>query len=68
MDDICWDLEHSLDRPVVNETELEGAYKIEVQIPPDSNADFLQRLRKETGLVITPGQRSVEFLQFQPRR
>jgi len=66
MGDLCRDLEYSLDRPVVNETELEGAYKIQVQIPLDSNVDFLQRLRDETGLVISPGQRNVEFLNFQP--
>lgn len=68
MDDICRDLERSLNRPVVNETELEGMYKIQVQIPPDSNANFLQRLRDETGLVISLGQRSVKFLDLRPVR
>ena len=69
MDDLCRDLEASLNRPVVNETGLKGEFHLQVQVPNDSNEDdFLQRLRKETGLVIASGQRTVEFLDFQPVR
>ena len=69
MDDLCRDLESSLNRPVVNETGLEGEFHVEVQVPNDSKEnDFPERLRKQTGLVIAPGQRTVEFLDLQPER
>lgn len=65
MDDLCHDLEGSLDRPVVNETHLEGRYRIEVQLPDDPKESFLTLLRERTGLVITPGQRKIMFLRFK---
>ncbi|HEV2577675.1 MAG TPA: TIGR03435 family protein [Acidobacteriaceae bacterium] len=65
MDELCRDLEGSLDRPVVNETNLEGRYRIEVQLPADPKASFLTMLRERTGLVIRPGQRRITFLKFK---
>jgi len=65
IDDFCHDLEGSLDRPVVNETHLEGRYRIQVQIPAGSKANFLATLRERTGLVIRPGQRKITFLKFR---
>jgi uncharacterized protein (TIGR03435 family) len=65
MDDLCSDLETSLDRPVVNETHLEGRYRLQVQTPAGSKANFLTALRERTGLVITPGQRKMTFLRFR---
>jgi hypothetical protein len=65
MDDLCSDLETSLDRPVVNETHLEGRYRLHVQTPAGSKANFLTALRERTGLVITPGQRKMTFLRFR---
>ena len=66
MDDFCHALEGSLDRPVVNETHLQGRYRVEVQIPADSKTNFLTTLREQTGLVIRPGQRKITFLKFRP--
>jgi uncharacterized protein (TIGR03435 family) len=70
-DDFCHDLEEDLDRPVVNETHLQGELEVDVE-EPESRAegrknDFLERLREKTGLVIAEGQRNVEVLVFEGR-
>src|SRR5581483_4200423 len=59
MDDLCHDLEGTLDRPVVNETHLEGRYRVQVQVPAGSKINFSAALREQTGLVIGRGQRKV---------
>jgi uncharacterized protein (TIGR03435 family) len=66
-DEFCHRLEGLLDRPLVNETGLEGEFKIRVKSSEGEENDFLERLREETGLVITPSQRNVEMLVFEPR-
>lgn len=65
IDDFCHSLEGSLDRPVVNETHLDGRYQINVQIPADSKVSFLTTLREQTGLVIRPERRKITFLRFR---
>jgi uncharacterized protein (TIGR03435 family) len=62
VDNFCEMLEEGLDRPVVNETHLEGEFKFHVKSSGKETNDFLDRLREETGLVITPGQRNVAML------
>ena len=67
-DDFCHDLEEDLDRPVVNETNLQGTFEVDVEEPVGGGKnDFLERLRGTTGLVIGPGQRNVEVLVFEGR-
>jgi uncharacterized protein (TIGR03435 family) len=66
-DEFCHTLERVLDRPVVNETNLEGEFKFRVENSDGAENDFLQRLRDQLGLVITPAQRNVETLVFEPR-
>jgi uncharacterized protein (TIGR03435 family) len=67
MDEFCQTLESSLDHPVVNETNLEGKYDFQVRIGGGQQSDFLDRLRSQLNLVVTPAQRNVETLGFQPR-
>jgi uncharacterized protein (TIGR03435 family) len=67
VDFLCHELETSLDRPVVNETNLEGAFEFRVKSSEKEKNDFLERLREKTGLVISPGQRNVEVLVFEGR-
>jgi len=67
VDEFCHWLESSLDRPVVNETALEGKFKFDVKSSEGKENDFLERLRGQLGLVITPAQRNVETLVFEPR-
>jgi uncharacterized protein (TIGR03435 family) len=66
-DEFCHMLEGALDRPVVNETGLEGEFKFQIASSEDSENDFLERLRDQLGLVITPAQRNVETLVFESR-
>ena len=65
IDDLCHDLEGSLDRPVVNETHLEGRYRVRVQTTAGSRTNFVATLREQTGLVIRPERRRITFLKFR---
>jgi len=62
VDSFCEMLEQALDRPVVNETHVEGEFKFHVKSSGREANDFLVRLGEETGLVIAAGQRNVEML------
>jgi uncharacterized protein (TIGR03435 family) len=72
VDEFCQMLERGLDRPVVNETKLDGSFNFEVkaptlalqQMPP---YDFVERLRVQLGLVIAPAQRNVETTVYRLR-
>lgn len=66
-DEFCHMLEGALDRPVVNETGLEGEFKFQIESNESSENDFLERLRDQLGIVIAPAQRNVEMLVFEPR-
>ena len=67
VDQFCHILERALDRPVVNETNLEGEFKFRVENSDGAENDFPERLRDQLGLVITPTQRNVETLVFESR-
>jgi uncharacterized protein (TIGR03435 family) len=72
VDEFCKMLEEDLDRPVVNETKLDGKFDFEVKDPAISaqqtpKGDFVQRLRDQTGLVIAPAQRYVETMVYRLR-
>jgi uncharacterized protein (TIGR03435 family) len=66
-DELCHTLERSLDRPVVNETDLKGEFVFRIDDSNGAENDFLERLRDQLGLVITPAQRSVETLVLEAR-
>lgn len=66
-DEFCHLLESVLDRPVVNETNLEGEFKFHVDHNDGAENNFRARLRDQLGIVITPTQRNVETLVFEPR-
>jgi uncharacterized protein (TIGR03435 family) len=65
-DEFCQLMERKLDRPIVNETNLEGEFEFHVEPSPGKN-DFLDRLRDELGFVIAPAQRNIETLVFDLR-
>ncbi len=72
VDEFCKLLERDLDRPVVNETKLDGKFDFEVKDPAiaakqRSKGDFVQRLRDQMGLVIAPAQRYVETTVYRLR-
>jgi uncharacterized protein (TIGR03435 family) len=72
VDEFCHMMEGDLDRPVVNETNLEGTFDFHVRKPELSpqelpKHDFVERLRNQLGLIITPAQRSVETIVYHLR-
>jgi uncharacterized protein (TIGR03435 family) len=66
-DDLSHGLERTLDRPIVNETNLSGRFEFHIESSEGEKNDFLQRLHDQLGLTIIPGQRNVEMLIFDPR-
>jgi uncharacterized protein (TIGR03435 family) len=66
-DKFCGTLEEIVDRPVVNETNLEGDFEFRVERGKGSANDFLERLRDQLGLIITPATRNVEIIVFDSR-
>jgi uncharacterized protein (TIGR03435 family) len=67
LDDFCRALERALDRPVVNETNMQGEYEFNVKAGADGGNDFLERLRDRFNLNIAPGQRRVQVVVLKPR-
>jgi uncharacterized protein (TIGR03435 family) len=67
-DDFRRTLESVLDRPVVNETHLNGQFEFNVKASETKQNDFLDRLRDQLGLIVTEVQRNVEILAFEPRQ
>jgi uncharacterized protein (TIGR03435 family) len=65
--DLCRTLEIALDRPVVNETNLQGQFAFRVEASDGPENDFLERLRDELNLAVTPAQRNVEIVVLEPR-
>lgn len=66
-DEFCHTLESTLDRPMVNETNLKGEFVFSIEGGGGTEGNFLQRLHDQLGLVITPAQRNVETLVIEPR-
>jgi uncharacterized protein (TIGR03435 family) len=66
-DEFCHLLEGQLNRPVVNETNLQGEFVFSAESSQGAGNDLLERLRDQSGIVITPAQRRVEILVFEPR-
>jgi uncharacterized protein (TIGR03435 family) len=62
MDEFRQNLERGLGRPVIDETRLEGVYDLEVQGNAKNTEEFIRMLREQTGLVLTPANRSIELL------
>ena len=67
IEEFCKFLERSLDRPLLNETNLQGLFEFRLDQSPASTGDFLVRLREELGLAIEPAERNVQLLVFNPR-
>lgn len=72
VDEFCHVLENDLDRPVINETKLDGRFQFQVrggeagrnELPKN---DFVDRLRQQLGLIVTPAQRNVEMVVYRLR-
>jgi hypothetical protein len=55
-------LEAALDRPVVDETNLTGAYELDVRTDAQTSDQFLHALCDRLGLAATPAKRHVAML------
>lgn len=66
-DEFCHLLEGDLDRPVVNETNLQGEFRFHAERNEGAANNFLENLRDQLGLVIMPSTRNVEVLVFAVR-
>jgi uncharacterized protein (TIGR03435 family) len=62
MADFCRVLEDGLERPIIDETNLDGTYDLEVHGDAHSTEEFLGMLRDHLGLVLTPEHRNIEML------
>ncbi len=65
IDDFCRYLEGHLDRPLIDETNLEGRFDLQVGDENPSAGDFIRRVRDQLGLVVTVAPRLVEMLVFR---
>jgi uncharacterized protein (TIGR03435 family) len=65
MEEVCRLLEKPLDRLVIDETQLKGRYGFEVH-DAHTTDEFLQKLREQIGLVLTPDRRNVTMLVVRP--
>ena len=55
-------LEATLDRPVIDETNLVGTYDLDIRTRAESGEAFLHALCDRLGLSVTPGRRHVRML------
>jgi uncharacterized protein (TIGR03435 family) len=62
IESLCHALENWLGQPVIDETRIEGTFHIEVRSDVATNEGFLDALRTQTGLALTPGERDVPTL------
>ena len=67
VDDFCNTLERTLDRPVINRTNLKGKYDFQVSADKGKQNDFLQVLRSKLNLVVTPTQRKIPTLVLRSK-
>jgi uncharacterized protein (TIGR03435 family) len=65
--EFCRTLEYGLDRPMVNETNLDGEYAFHLNAGSESENNFLERLRDQLNLSIAPAERRVQMVVLKPR-
>ena len=59
---LCEMLEATLDRPVIDETNLNGTYDLNIRTQAESGEQFLHALCDRLGLAATPARRNVTML------
>jgi uncharacterized protein (TIGR03435 family) len=64
---LAFGLEHAVDRPVVDETGLDGSYAVDLTWKEGDLDSLREAVRRQLGLELTPAQREVELLVVRPR-
>jgi uncharacterized protein (TIGR03435 family) len=64
-DQFCDVLEKQLDRPVVNESGLDGEFEFRLKSMEEATNDFQKNLRDQLGLEITPAERDIDVLVIE---
>jgi len=59
---LCEVLEGTLDRPVIDETNLDGAYELDIHTEAESGEQFLHALCERLGLAATPARRNITMV------
>lgn len=59
---LAFSLESELERPVVDETGIEGNYDFELSWDPESPESVFTAVREQLGLELRPAKRPIEFL------
>lgn len=67
MAEFCKGLEDGLHRPVIDETKLTGRYDFVMKGQAGTPDEFLNMLRDQFGLVLTPAERSIEVTLVEPQ-
>jgi uncharacterized protein (TIGR03435 family) len=55
-------LENGLERPIIDQTNLDGTYDLKLQGRARNTEDFVSMLRDQLGLVLAPEYRNIEML------
>lgn len=64
---VCFMLEGTLGRPVIDETGVAGSFQWDVEVDGATTAALIAALQAQTGLVATPAQRELTILVVRPR-
>jgi uncharacterized protein (TIGR03435 family) len=62
MHDLAQTLEQHFQKPVVNETGLNGAYSLNLETEAGTTSEFLAALKQTFGLALTPARRAITTL------
>jgi len=65
---LCEMLEATLDRPVIDETNLDGTYDLNIRTQAETGEQFLHALCDRLGLAATPARRNVTMLVVRDAR
>lgn len=63
---LTWYLENSLEEPVVDESELSGLWRMQMNWKPGDKADLVRALEEQMGLRLERAQRAIEILRIEP--
>jgi uncharacterized protein (TIGR03435 family) len=68
MSTLAFELEYILNRPVIDETKLEGGFDFRIKLDRKlGNEGMIQDVRQQLGLALTPAKRKIEVVVVDAR-